>query len=404
MRIAYITAHTPFGRGETFILGEMLSIVESGAELIVFPRNPPREVFHREARSVIDRAIWLPLLDGKILFYFVLSLFLQSRLWGVLWLIVRYSRTLKILFKNVAVVPKAIFVTGLLRGKEVDHIHAHWGSTTSTMAWIISELGAIPWSLTVHRWDIAEDNMLKLKVERSIFTRCISEGGRREVLDIVGERYRDKVTVLHAGVRCIDGAPRCSSRAPAIFTIACPANFLKVKGHRFLIEACRLLLNRGRRKFHCLLIGDGPLLSEIRWQMECSGMEGHVEFTGRLPHNDIMHLYERGDVDVVVLPSVVTAKGDKEGIPVALMEAMSYGIPVISTKTGSIPELLSDGAGIMVEEKDPRQLAEALLRLFDDAESRDRLAEVGYQRVGREYNLAKNTRRLLKMMKGASAS
>lgn len=402
MRIAYITAHTPFGRGETFVLDEMLIMAELSAALVIVPRNPPREVFHSEARSLLDRAIWLPLVDRKMLLRFLQALILQRRVWTVLRIIARESRSPKIFCKNLAVVPKALFVIDLLRREDVDHIHAHWGSTTSTMAWIISELGEIPWSLTVHRWDITENNMLKLKVERSVFTRCISEGGRRELIDIVGGQYQHKAVVLHTGVGPTDATPKSSRRASAMFTIACPANLIPIKGHRFLIEACSLLRKRGKKEFRCLIIGDGPLLYKIQKQVARCGLQEIVLITRRLPHDALMGLYKRGDVDAVVLPSTVTARGEAEGIPVALMEAMSYGIPVVATNTGNISELLSDGAGIMVADKDAPQLADILERLLDDDNCASVLAEKGQRRVNKEFNLVKNARKLLTIMKDSS--
>lgn len=399
MKIAYVTAHAPFGRGETFVLEEMLTVVELGVELVVVPRNPPKEVFHDLARKLLGRAIWLPLFNWRIFLSFLKAVALNPRLWWILSSILRHSRTLKILVKNLAVAPKAVFIAGLLRQARTEHIHAHWGSTTATVAWIASELTGIPWSVTFHRWDIAENNLLKLKVERAAFVRCISEDGRREVLRIVGESYRDKVKVLHMGVRLPETSlPQfCSSRPDFVF--ACPANFVPKKGHRFLIEACALLLEIGIRDFRCLFIGDGPLEAEIRQQIAQLGLEEVVNLVGRLPHGELLRMYERGKVDAVVLPSIVTHDGEREGIPVALMEAMAYGIPVVSTNTGGIPELLSDGAGIMVEEKNSRQLADALEKLMsDDRLARD-IGERGYQKVYAKFSLYKNVERLLQMIR-----
>ncbi|GEA16570.1 colanic acid biosynthesis glycosyltransferase WcaL [Moorella sp. E308F] len=399
MKIAYITAHAPFGRGETFVLEEMLAMAELGVELVIVPRNPPKEVFHDLARQLLDRAIWLPLFNWRIFLSFLKTVALNPRLWRILGRILRHSRTLKILVKNLAVVPKAVFIAGLLRQARVEHIHAHWGSTTATMAWIASELTGIPWSVTLHRWDIAENNLLRFKVERAAFVRCISEDGRREVLCIVGETYQDKVKVLHMGVRLPDTLlPQFHPSRPD-FVFACPANLVPVKGHRFLIEACALLLETGIRDFRCLFIGDGPLEAEIRQQIAQLGLEEVVSLVGRLPHGELLRMYERGEVDAVVLPSIVTGDDEREGIPVALMEAMAYGIPVVSTNTGGIPELLSDGAGIIVRDKDARQLAGAVERLIKDEKLAREIGEKGRRKVDEEFNLHKNVKLLLQKIK-----
>jgi len=400
MKIAYITAHAPFGRGETFVMEEMLAVAELGVELIIVPRNPSKEVFHNMAQQLLDRAIWLPLFNWQIVFSFLKTAALNPRLWKILGRILRHSRTLKILIKNLAVAPKAVFIADLLRQAGVEHIHAHWGSTTATMAWIASELTGIPWSVTLHRWDITEDNMLKLKVKQAAFVRCISEDGRREVLHIVGEVHRDKVKVLHMGVR-LPGTPLPQFRPPRPdFVIACPANLVPKKGHRFLIEACGWLKERGVRNFRCLIIGDGPLEAELRQQVAELGLEEVVKFMGRLPHGELMRMYKQGEVDAVVLPSIVTDDGEKEGVPVALMEAMAYGIPVVSTNTGGIPELLSNGAGMIVREKDGRHLADAVERLIEDEKLAREIGERGRRKVDEEFNLHKNVNLLVKMIKG----
>lgn len=400
MKVVYITAHTPYGRGETFVLEEMLAMVELGVDLVIIPRNPPKEIFHKKVQRLLDNTLWLPLLNTEIVLTFLKEFFLRPRIWQVVWSMLRHSRSPKILIKNLAVLPKSVFVAKRLVREKVEHIHAHWGSTTSTMAWIVSELTGIPWSMTLHRWDIAENNMLRLKVERAAFVRCISQDGHREVLQIVGDGYSDKVKVLYMGVRMPDSSFLQPLSQRSHFVVACPANLVPKKGHKFLIEACKLLREKGIHNFHCLIIGDGPLEAEIRQQIVELGLEAFVKLVGRLPHEELLEMYRKGEVDTVVLPSIVTEDGEKEGIPVALMEAMAYGIPVISTETGGISELIGDDAGIVVKEKDAQQLADALERLIRDSKLRMEIGEKGYQKVCEEFNLKKNTEALLKMMAG----
>jgi len=399
MKIAYITAHTPFGRGETFVLEEMLAIAELGVELVIIPRNPPKEVFHCSAQKLLDQTIYLPLFNLQIFLSFLKTALLNLRFWKIIGKILRDSRTSKILVKNLAVVPKAVFIAGLLRQTGVEHIHAHWGSTTATMAWIASELTGIPWSVTLHRWDIAENNLLKLKTERAAFVRCIAEDGKREVLSIVGEAYKDKVIVVHMGVLPPDGSLLQSRQSRPEFVIACPANFVPVKGHRFLIKACAQLVEKGIQNFRCLLIGDGPLEATIRQQITELGMEEFILLLGRLPHEELLGMYARGEVDLVVLPSIVTSEGEKEGIPVALMEAMAYGIPVISTLTGGIPELLKEGAGLLVPPASATDLAKAITLVIKNEDFRKSLSRKGRERILAEFDLRKNAAALLEMMR-----
>lgn len=398
MKLAYITAHSPFGRGETFVLEEMVAMRELGAKLVTIPRNPPKEAFHEDAQKLMDRTIWLPLFNEKIVSCFLISAALEPRVWKILSEIFRHSRTLKILAKNLVVVPKAVYIAELLRQNGIEHIHVHWGSTTSTMAWIASELTNIPWSMTLHRWDIAENNLLKLKVDRATFARCISEDGRSEMLRIIGEGFQEKLKLHHMGVWLPEQPSLQHFSMRNDFVIACPANFVPVKGHRFLIDACGLLVRRGFINIRCLIIGDGILNAEIQRQIRQLGLEKVILLLGRMQHGKLLRMYAESEVDAVVLPSVVMDDGGREGIPVALMEAMAYGIPVISTITGGIPELLKGGAGLLVPPGSPEDLAEAIAKLINDEDLGSNLARKGRERISEEFDLRKNTAILLEII------
>lgn len=404
MKIVYITAHAPYGRGETFVVEEMFAVVENGVELLIIPRNPPKEVFHEQSRRLLKYAVWLPLLRWRFLISFLAAVITKPKMWKVLVNIICQSRNIRMVFKNLAVAPKAAFVAKLLNRAKVDHIHVHWGSTTATMAWIISELTGIPWSMTLHRWDIAENNLLKLKVNQADFVRCISEDGRREVLRIVGEEHHDKIKVLHMGVRLPRVIPRQSPLQRTNYVVACPANLVLIKGHCYLVDACAKLLEKDISAIKILIIGDGSLETEIRQQVKQLGLDEVVEFVGRLPHEQLMHMYERGEVDAVVLPSITTDDNEREGIPVTLMEAMAYGVPVVSTNTGGIPELLSDGAGIVVKEKDAQGLASAIEKLIKDEKFAAEVGKRGRQKVEEEFNLQRNVMLLLQNIKNRAKS
>jgi len=398
VKIAYITAHAPFGTDETFVLDEMLAVVEIGTQIIIIPRNPPKKVFHAKGELLLRHSVWLPLINGQIVFSFLKALITKPRLFSVLWMIIRYSRSLIIILKNLAVVPKAVHIASLLYRAKVEHIHVHWGSTTATMGWVASELTGIPWSATLHRWDIAEDNLLKIKVQRAAFIRCIAEDGRREVLNITGNEYRNNVFVLYMGVRLPNIQPVVSMSERSCFTAACPANFVEKKGHKFLIEAFGILVKKGFRNLRCLIIGDGGLESEIRRQIAENNLEDIMLLKGRLPNEVLMGMYGNSEIDAVILPSIITSDKEREGIPVALMEAMAYSIPVISTDTGGIFELLADGAGIIVKERDSIALADAIECLIMNSEFAKETAVKGRQRITDVFNLSQNVGKLLQLI------
>ncbi|NOZ25649.1 MAG: glycosyltransferase family 4 protein [Nitrospirae bacterium] len=399
-RIAYITVKAPFGTQETFIVTEMLSLREKGVNLLVIPRDRSDELFHGEARPLTEDTLCLPWINtaiaGRLLFFVCRKprFFIK-----IINTIAFNAGNLKTALKNLIVFPKAIYLSAVLRDASVTHIHAHWASTPSTMAYVISEVSGIPWSFTAHRGDIAENNILRAKCASASFVRTIDEGGREDLAGIIDDRtLEEKILTVHMGVDV-----RRNVRRPAVphevFTLLCPANLVPKKGHRYLLESCRILSDKGVR-FRCLIAGDGPLEDELKEMAEGLPAGCDVRFLGRLPHEKLLGMYADGEVDAVVLPSIVTDDGVKEGIPVALIEAMSFGIPVISTCTGGIPELIGDGSGIMVSERDAESLADVIERLVRDADYYRTLSMRGREKVEKDFNITLITDRLLELFSG----
>ncbi|MBV8750598.1 MAG: glycosyltransferase, partial [Candidatus Eremiobacteraeota bacterium] len=98
--------------------------------------------------------------------------------------------------------------------------------------------------------------------------------------------------------------------------------------------------------------------------------------------------------DVAVLASIERAGGLMEGVPVALIEAMAAGIPVVATDSGSIGELVDGESGLLVPHSDPAALAAALRRLATDRALRERVATAGRARVENEFDIASTSKQL----------
>ncbi len=404
-RIAYITVKAPFGEQETFIITEMLALRDRGVDLLIVPRDSDGELFHEEAASLTGYTLNIPWLSTDIVKRLAAFICRNPRsFFRIIEDTVLKAGRLKTALKNLVVLPKAIYLSAVLRDASVSHIHAHWASTPSTMAYVISEITGIPWSFTAHRGDIAEDNILRRKCAAASFVRAIDEGGRREISAVANDPVIEKkILTVHMGVGVPEAVRRPAAGSREVFTILCPANFVPKKGHRYLIECCRLLSARGVG-FRCLIAGDGPLREELQAMVEGLPPGCDVRLLGRLPHERLLGMYEEGAVDAVVLPSIVTDEGVKEGIPVALIEAMSYGIPVVSTCTGGIPELIGDGSGVMVGEKDVESLAAVIERLARDPDYYSMLSRRGRRKIETDFNISTTVDRLLDLFSGRGRS
>jgi glycosyltransferase involved in cell wall biosynthesis len=168
------------------------------------------------------------------------------------------------------------------------------------------------------------------------------------------------------------------------------------KGFRFLLRACRTLVDRGL-DFRCRIVGSGPEEPALRRRLESLGLHGVVELAGVVPHAEMAAEFARAAA--FVLPCCVGAGGEMDGIPVAMMEAMARGLPVVSTRLTGIPELVRDGEnGLLVDPEDAEGLAGALARVLVDGGLRQRLGERARATVVADYDLDANTRALREML------
>jgi glycosyltransferase involved in cell wall biosynthesis len=289
--------------------------------------------------------------------------------------------------KNLAVFPKALWLAKVAREFGAEHIHAQWMGTTASMAMVASRLTDIPWSVTAHRWDIVDNNLLEEKIRAASFVRFISKKSMELAQSMCTFDISNKSFVLHLGVRMPEGdlAP---AKGSALRTLMCPANMLPVKGHKYLLEAMAIL-QKGQVECGLVLAGDGPLRKELERTAKALGIADIVRFVGRLPHDQLLSMYQNGEVGLVVLPSVDLGGGEHEGIPISLVEAMAHGVPVASTDTGGTPELLADGCGLLVPSGDTAALADAVTRVITDDGLRRDLAAKGRQRAAEEYAVDK---------------
>jgi colanic acid/amylovoran biosynthesis glycosyltransferase len=385
MRIVYVTSTLPYGSREAFLIPEIAELMRSGHDVTVVPMSPRGEVVHADVGPFLERTLGVPLLSAEILREAIVGAVSSPRRTLRAFGYLCRSRSPSIFAKNMGVFAKGMWLGRRVRRIRADHLHAHWASTSSTMALVAAETSGVPWSFTAHRWDIAENNLLEIKAGNACFVRAISEKGARAVAAHLTTPAR-KLQVLHVGIAVSGraGSP-IRVRDEARFKVVMVADFVEVKGHRYLLEALQILAARGQA-VHVDLAGDGPLRAELQGSVESAGLSGVVTILGTVSHTVLLGDLRSHRWDAVVLPSIVT-ETDEEGIPVSLMEAMAAGLPVISTRTGAVPELLDGGAGLLVDGGDPVGLAVALEALAGDPGLRERLAAEGHRRVLEDFNI-----------------
>ncbi len=401
--VAYMMSRFP-KLTETFILDELVAVERQGLRVELFPllreRGGP---VHPEAEAWVRRAHYLPFLSLAILRSNVSYLVRHPRrylgtlavmLWGT-------AGSANFLLGGIGIFPKVVHASGMMTALGVRHVHCHFATHPALAGFLIHRLAGIPYSFTAHGSDLHVDRtMLCRKVAEAAFAVTISKSNAAVFETHCGGPI-GKLEVIHCG---IDGSIfRPTERPPADrLNIVCVGTLHEVKGQRHLIEAVAELVRRGV-DVGLRFIGDGPDRPALEGRAAELGLAGRVEFLGLRKRAEVVALL--GDADLLVAPSVPTAAGKREGLPVVLIEAMAAGVPVVASHLSGIPELVeNDVTGLTVPPADAIALADAIERLAAEPALRERLACAGRARVEAEFDLARNARRLIGLFGGAAAS
>jgi colanic acid/amylovoran biosynthesis glycosyltransferase len=391
----YVTSRFPFGPGEAFLAPEIGAHLAAGCDLRIFPMLPKGGIVHRDAAAFIVRTDGVDLRRAS-----------AATLKNVVTRPARFTRAASLAgrgrsraarMRNYAVLLRVGALIEVLERARATHVHAHWGGASSTLTMVAAETVGIPWSMTLHRWDIAANNLLREKIESACFTRVISRAAVADVRAIVPNA--DPV-VLHMGVAVDAGAQEPVAARHTGCRLLNVANFVEVKNHRVLVESFARLGDLPAVTLD--LVGDGPLFPEIRDLVARLGLREKVKLLGPLDHDELLRRLARREWDGVVLTSAATADAH-EGIPVSLMEAMSAGIPVLATDSGGTRELIGEGAGALVPAGDGDALTSDLARFVSDPVFRARIAVEGHRRVSKDFNAEVVGSELRRLMAACSA-
>src|SRR2546422_223907 len=275
----------------------------------------------------------------------------------------------------------------LCRRERYDVIHVHWPVPLALWGWAARRARSTPVVLTFYgielRWVKRSLPFLKGFVrwicrlaDRVV---AISSATAREIRELVDVPV-DVIpyTTPFAG----HSAPRAlAAGAGKRLTILFIGRLVELKGLAYLIEAAARL--DGRVPVRIVAIGIGP----ERDRLEALARERKVDgdFRNKIPDAELHQAFVTSDLPG--LPSLIDARGDTEGLGVALLDAMSYGIPAIASRVGGIPDIIEDGvSGLLVPPADPEALAAAIERVARDPAYAKRLADAGRERLRTHFS------------------
>jgi glycosyltransferase involved in cell wall biosynthesis len=266
-----------------------------------------------------------------------------------------------------------------------------------------SQLSGIRYTFTAHARDIYVDthpDLLWTQIERAAAVVTISEYNRRHLAEM-GPAADGKVRCIYNGIDPslfpFRRPGRLSAGPPVILSVA---RLVEKKGLADLVDAAAILRARGV-SFRVEIIGAGPLRDTLRARVASQGLEGTVTLPGARPQHVVRAAFQRATV--FALPCVITADGDRDGIPTVLLEAMLSGVPVVSTPVSGIAELIeADFSGLLAPPGNPGRLADALERLLADPELRDRLARTARVRVESHFSIERSSSQLMALFSGGA--
>lgn len=374
----------------------MSGVRQHAVQLRIFPLLAPRQ----DTGISSDHSIYPYVCYTSTLSWQVL----KAHFFFWLWHPMRYARAftncLRLTFREpkllcvcLALFPKTIYYAKQIETLGIEHVHAHFAWSAAVAAGVLSDLTKVTFTVHTHAFDLFTTNVSGLRARLKKASRIVTIS--RFNADYIRRLVPDaNVDIVRCGIEPerFTPVPRNHSTPVRILSVG---RLIEKKGHKYLIDACALLAQRGVQ-FQCQIVGSGPLLHALQNQITCNQLNDWVTLLGSVREHQVLQLNQESDI--FVLPCVVSADGDRDGLPVAIIEALACGVPVVSTHVTAVGELIEDGrTGLLVNQRDSQALADALHSLIANESQRLAMGKEGRARVLEEFTIQTNTARLARV-------
>ncbi len=393
--MAYLVSRYP-AVSHTFILREIQGLRTLGHTIFTASINPPdrspekmeayerqesADTFFVKAKGAVGALI-------ALLYWCVRS---PARLLQTIRLGLQLGKNGNPLY-GLAYVAEAALVARWMRQNGLQILHVHFGNASATVGVLVRRLTDCHLSYTIHGPDEFDDvfgQHLALKMSEADSVVCISQFAKGQLMRISHPDNWPKFQVCRLGVdpAQFTYSERPSNKSPV--ELLCVGRLSSAKAQILIVQACAQLRDEGLA-FALTMVGDGPDRPRIEQAIERLGLGRLVRLTGSLNQEAVRAQFARADI--FVLPSLA------EGIPVVLMEAMSSGVPCVSTPVNGIPELIQhERTGLLATPGDVESLAAQLRRLIREPGLRRSLAEAARVKVQSDFNLSQNVAQLSRL-------
>jgi len=255
------------------------------------------------------------------------------------------------------------------------HLHGFFCSVIGTVAAVLAGVPVriVHMHTTLHhftRFDVIKHRIVNRFIDKIIF---ISKSAHASSLQ-VGCGYQGKGMVIYNGVDGVLPRNQTADKEKNVITMVASLN--EHKGHTYLLKAIQYLVKEFP-DVNLWIIGQGPLKITLEQEAKDLGIQGHVTFWGE--RNDVVDLIEQSTI--CVLSSL------REGLPLAILEAMAQGKPVVAHRIGGVPEAVEEGVtGFLVEPKNTRQFSEKLSLLLSDQDLQGRMGQQAREAFKRKFS------------------
>jgi colanic acid/amylovoran biosynthesis glycosyltransferase len=391
---------------ETFILNELISHKKAGLEVAIFSiKKFNGGMVHDKAAPFIEKTVYLGVRFWMEIFFLHLYMLASKPTiyLSTLYKILLFKTDIKIKLNSLAVFFCSPYYSFVAKKQNIAHLHAHFVTYPALLAWIISRFNKIPFSVTAHAHDLyLNQDILKLFSDDAKAIVTISNFNKSFILDKLGWNATAKgkiVSVIHCGMdlTAFDfNADKPSQYvADRKFRILSVGRLSGIKGFEYLLDALALLKQEGL-EFSCQIIGDGPLRQELKMQSDSLNLDGCVIFLGAKRSEEVI-AYLR-DADLFVLACATDKIEVHDGIPVAFMEAMALGVPVVGTNISGISELIVHGVtGLCASPENPVSLKENIAHIMNDYSITFDLVKGARHIIEQQFDIEKNANDLRKI-------
>ncbi|VAW95639.1 Glycosyltransferase [hydrothermal vent metagenome] len=384
-RIGYVVKRYP-RYSETFIVNEILAHEKAGLSLDIFALRQSCDTHFQDTIASVR---------APVTYLSAPNVLSAGEFWGELMTAVKnlpgWASGLNAARNETA---RDVYQAALLalqaREKGIEHLHAHFATSATTVARLASLFAGLTYSFTAHAKDIFHESVknddLQTKIQDALSVITVSDYNVDFLQDKFGNSASNVQRIYNGlDLSCLPYSDP-KNRPPRIVAVG---RLIEKKGFSDLIAACAELQIRDI-DFECQIIGGGPLLDTLNADIHRRGLKNKVKTLGPLPQREVIASLQQAAV--FAAPCVVGADGNRDGLPTVLLEAMALGVPCISTAVTGIPEAIKhDHTGLIVPQKNVAALTQGLEYLLSHPQERTRLAQQARRLIEHTFDIHQNT-------------